>query len=209
MENVVKYFDTIESSFKRMKWVTVCALGAAVVIALLSVIYAVGYTASKVNNIFVLDSKGGATFASSQEAAVDRRLEAEDHLMRFHELMFNLSPSQQLINNNIERALTMCDRSGYQYYNTLDEQGYYNQLVKDNVTQSLVVDSVFVSVSYPYEAKLYGKMYITRASNIALYAFRSEASMRDVGRSRGNPHGLMIENFSVPVLRHIDTRRRQ
>ena len=122
----MKYFDTIEGSFKRTKFLTVSTLVAAAVVALGSLFYSASFVARHTDNIYLLDGNGGAASATvSSSTAVDRELEVTDHVMRFHELMFNLSPSSDGIRRNVDRALVMCDKSAYDYYNDLSEKGYY------------------------------------------------------------------------------------
>lgn len=209
MENVVKYFDTIETSFKRNKVVTLCACVMAAVISLGSLVYAVAYVSSHSDNIYLLDGNGGAVSASLNRNAVDRELELQDHVMRFHELMFNLSPSTESITRNVDRALVMSDRSAFDFYNDQSERGYYSRLVQANITQQISIDSVSVNMSsYPYYERTYGKLYVIRESNITLYDFVSQGQLVDIGRSKNNPHGLMLEKFQVLRNDKIETRKR-
>ena len=210
MENVVKYFDTIEGSFKRTKFLTVSTLVAAAVVALGSLFYSASFVARHTDNIYLLDGNGGAASATvSSSTAVDRELEVTDHVMRFHELMFNLSPSSDGIRRNVDRALVMCDKSAYDYYNDLSEKGYYSRMVSANITQQISIDSVSVNMRvYPYLERTYGKVYIIRESNITQYDFLSQGQLIEIGRSKFNPHGLMLEKFQVLRNEKVQTRRR-
>jgi Bacteroides conjugative transposon TraK protein len=134
----------------------------------------------------------------------------QDHLVRFHELMFNLSPSSESIKRNIDRALVMSDRSAYDYWRDLSERGFYQRLVSANITQQIVVDSVRTDLrTYPYESETFGKLYLIRESNITAYQFESTCRLVDVERSETNPHGLMIEKFTVRRNENIGTKRRR
>lgn len=62
---------------------------------------------------------------------------------------------------------------------------------------------------YPYPARLYGKVYLTRESNITAFSFVSECRLSDVTRSRSNPHGLMVEKFAVRKYESLGTRKRR
>ena len=95
MENLIKYFNNIDTSFKKMKFVTVLAICAAIVIAVGSVAASGWFIQQSGDTIFVVD-KGSAVMASRDSKDSHRELEAKDHVIRFHELMFNLSPSSEI-----------------------------------------------------------------------------------------------------------------
>ena len=209
MESVIKYFENIETGFRRMKFVTVGALASSAAIAIAAVAISVSYVGKADDQVFVIDN-GTAMVASAARGDSQKDLEVQDHLVRFHELMFNLSPSSESIKRNIDRALVMSDRSAYDYWRDLSERGFYQRLVSANISQQIVVDSVRADIrSYPYEAVTYGKLYLIRESNITSYQFESVCRMVDVERSESNPHGLMIEKFNVRRNENIGTKRRK
>jgi conjugative transposon TraK protein len=208
MENLIKYFNNIETSFKKMKFITVLSICAAAVIAVGSVA-ASGWFLEKSNGpIYVVD-KGSAVMASREAADSYRELEAQDHVTRFHELMFNLSPSAESIQRNLDRALIMSDKSAYDYWMDLSERGFYQRLVSANISQEFVTDSIRVDMLvYPHTVTTYGKIYMMRESNITAYQFESSCRLVDVERSQTNPHGLMIERFVVTRNDNLGTRKR-
>lgn len=209
MENVIKYFENIETGFRKMKFVTVAALAASALVAVVSVVVAISFVGKADDQVFVVDN-GAAMVASAAPAGAQKDLEIQDHLVRFHELMFNLSPSSESIKRNIDRALIMSDRSAYDYWRDLSERGFYQRLVSANVSQQIVVDSVRTDLrSYPYESVTYGKLFLIRESNITSYIFESTCRLVDVERSENNPHGLMIEKFNVRRNENIGTKRRK
>ena len=124
--------------------------------------------------------------------------------------MFNLAPSSESQRRNLEQALHMADRSAYDWWQDQSENGYYARLVSANITQEIQIDSVRFSMqTYPYPARLYGKVFLTRESNITAYDFVSECRLSDVPRSRSNPHGLMVERFAVRRYESLGTRKRR
>lgn len=210
MENIIKYFENIESGFRKTKVLTVCTIAGACVIAGTAVFRAFDFAEDARDNIYVVDAQGAATSAKAAGSGAEKDLEVQDHLVRFHELMFNLSPSSEAIRRNIDRALVMSDRSAYDYWMDLSERGFYQRLVSANISQQIVVDSVRADLSsYPYEAVTFGKLYLLRESNITAYQFESACRIVDVERSRSNPHGLMIEKFNVRRNENIGTKRRK
>ena len=210
MNSVFEYFNTIELAFKKTKILTISTLVCAAVIAIGSLVYAFSYVGSRMDRIYIVDSNGQALSAQAADASFMRWIECRDHLTRFHELMFNLSPSSESIKNNIERAMSMADKSAYNYYADLSEKDYYRRLVSANIVQQIVIDSVKINMNaYPHDMHTYATLYIMRESNITTYAFESVGRLVEMGRSETNPHGLMLERFQVIKNEKIETRRRQ
>lgn len=208
MNKIIKYFETIETSFRKMRLITVASIASGVAVALGAVYIAGRQMVSNNDNIYVID-RGSAVMAARSGEDAYRDLEVRDHIERFHELMFNLSPNSESIRRNLDRALTMSDRSAYEYWSDLSERGFYSRIVSANISQEIVIDSVTVDMSsYPYQAKTYAKVFMLRESNITAYDFESSCRLVDVQRSQSNPHGLMIEKFRVSRNENLGTRYR-
>ena len=208
MDNLIKYFDNIDSSFRKMKFLTIASLICAGCVCVLSVGIAAWSSEHARESVYVIE-KGSAVMARRSHEDANRDMEAADHVTRFHELMFNLSPSSESIKRNVDRALLMSDRSAYDYWMDLSERGFYQRLVSANVSQEIVVDSVKVDMqSYPYGAITYGKLFLLRESNITSYQFESTCRLVEVESSPSNPHGMMIEKFLVTRNDNLGTRKR-
>ena len=208
MDKLIKHFNDIDQSFKAMKWVTSLALGAAVVAMLGTALVFINKTSSLTDTIYVVD-RGSAVMANRSPEDGYRDIEADDHVLRFHELMLNVTPNAESIKRNLDRALILSDKSAYDYYMDLSEKGFYQRMISANITQEFVADSVKVNMeSYPYKVRTYGKLYLMRESNINLYEFESEGQLVEVERSPSNPHGLMLEKFHVTRNENIGSRRR-
>ena len=208
MDNIIKYFDNIDSSFRKMKFLTIAALICAGAVCIGSVGIAAWSSEHARQTVYVID-KGSAVMARRTPEDANRDMEAADHVTRFHELMFNLAPSSESIKRNVDRALTMSDRSAYDYWMDLSERGFYQRLVSANISQEFVADSIKVDMlTYPHSVTTYGKLFLLRESNITAYQFESTCRLVDVERSQNNPHGLMIERFTVTRNENIGTRKR-
>ena len=208
MDKLIKHFNDIDQSFKAMKWVTALALGAAVVAMLGTALVFISKTSSLTDTIYVVD-RGSAVMANRSHEDGYRDIEADDHVLRFHELMLNVTPNAESIKRNIDRARILCAKSAYDYYMDLSEKGFYQRMISANITQEFVADSVRVNMeSYPYKVTTYGKLYLMRESNINLYEFESQGQLVEVERSPSNPHGLMLEKFHVTRNENIGSRRR-
>ena len=208
MEKIIKELTTIKSSMSNMRTAAISALVTAGLVAVASTGLAIMFVRENSSNIYILD-RGTAATASLGEADSQRELEVRDHVIRFHELMMNLSPSSDAIKTNIDRALTISDRSAFNYWQDLSETGFYNRLVSANISQQFSLDSISTDMaSYPYRSEVFGKLYLIRESNITAYRIRTSCQLVDIGRSKDNPHGLMIEQFRVVSNDKIGTRKR-
>ena len=208
MDKLIKHFNDIEQSFKVMKDITTLALGTAAVVILGAMLLYTDRTQSLTDTIYVVD-RGSAVMASRTPEDGYRDIEADDHVLRFHELMLNVTPNAESIKRNLDRALILSDKSAYDYYMDLSEKGFYQRMISATITQEFVADSVKVNMeSYPYKVRTYGKLYLMRESKINLYEFESEGQLVEVERSPSNPHGLMLEKFHVTRNENIGSRRR-
>lgn len=209
MENVVKYFGGIDQELRSRKILVVATLCFSAAVCIGVVVASFMFVRQSRDTVYVVD-KGSTIMASIADGDVQRDLEVEDHVRRFHELMFNLAPSTESQKRNLEQALHMSDRTAYDWWRDQSEAGYYSRLVSANISQEIQIDSVQFSMqAYPYPARLFGKVYLTRESNITAYDFVSECRLSDVPRSRSNPHGLMIEKFVIKRYESLGTRKRR
>ena len=209
MDQIIKYYSGIDQELRRRRGLVTGTLVFAGTLCIAVVLMSFLFVSRSRSTVYVVD-KGSTVMATIAEGSVQRDLEVEDHVRRFHELMFNLAPSAESQKRNLEQALHMADRSAYDWWQDQSESGYYARLVSANISQEIQIDSVWFSMqSYPYPARLYGKVFLTRESNITAYDFMSECRLSDVPRSRSNPHGLMVERFSVRRYESLGTRKRR
>lgn len=208
MEKIIKEISSVNSSVRMMRGVTAAALVVSLIFGMGCLAFSLHLVREQASSIYVLD-RGSISTATQSASDVQRELEVQDHVARFHELLMNLSPSTEAIKSNIDRALTMSDRSAYNYWQDLSEQGFYNRLVSANISQQFSVEELTVDMNtYPYKASLKGKLYLMRESNITAYEIETSCQLVDIGRSKSNPHGLMIEKFQVVSNEKIGTRKR-
>ena len=147
--------------------------------------------------------------ALSQDLSQNRPVEAKEHVRRFHELFFTLSPDKNAIESNINRALFLVDKSAFRYYKDMQEKGYYDRIISGNINQTLQVDSVVIDfLNYPYSASTYAKQVIIRESNITQRSLITKCTLINSVRSDNNPHGFTVENFEVLENRDIQTVKR-
>ena len=186
----------IEKSFRSQSRLTLVAVGGSLLFALIIGLYSLSFAEKQRQKIYVLDQGKSLLLALQTDAILSKDVEIRDHVTRFHELMFTLSPQKQTIQENLDRAFNLADRSAWEYSQDLAEKGYYARLVSANISQQMIVDSVkFVAAGYPYQVKTYARQYVVRESTVSQYSFVSTCLRIDAGRSVVNPHGLIIEKF--------------
>ena len=199
----------IEKSFKGVSRLAVVSVVLSLVFSLVVGISALSYAERQREKIYVLDQGKSLLLALQTDAVMSKEIEVKDHVTRFHELMFTLSPQKQTIQESLDRAFNLADRSAYDYSQDLAEKGYYSRLVSANISQQMIVDSVvFQGNGYPYQVKTYARQYVIRESTMSEYAFVSSCQVLNASRSDVNPHGLIVEKVVVLENNLIQTRKR-
>lgn len=209
MNKILGMTRDIEKSFKKLNSLTLVAVCGSLLFALVIGLYSLSFAEKQRQKIYVLDQGKSLLLALQTDAIMSKDVEIRDHVTRFHELMFTLSPQKQTIQENLDRAFNLADRSAWEYSQDLAEKGYYSRLISANISQQMIVDSVkFVAAGYPYQVKTYARQYVVRESTVSQYSFVSTCQLIDAGRSDVNPHGLIIEKYKVVENNLVETRKR-
>jgi len=193
-----KSLKSLETSFKQIRFFGIVFICVCVVIVGFSVWSAYSFAEAQRQKIYVLDEGKSLMLALSQDLSQNRPVEAREHVKRFHELFFTLSPDKSAIESNIRRALFLVDKSAFAYYKDLQEKGYYNRIISGNINQHVQMDSVVCDFdSYPYRVVTYAKQMIIRESNITERSLVTRCKLINSLRSDNNPHGFMMEGFEI------------
>ncbi len=204
-----KTLTTVESSFKQIRLLSMLFVVLCAGIVGYVVFSSYQFAEAQRQKIYVLDKGKSLMLALSQDASLNRPVEAREHIRRFHELFFTLAPDNKAIESNIKRALFMADRSAFDYYKDLSEKGYYNRMISGNIHQRIVIDSIQTNFdTYPYAMVLYAKQWIIRASNKTQRSLVTSCQLINSVRSDNNPQGFTIENFRVLVNKNLQTIKR-
>ena len=199
-----KSLKNIESSFKQIRLFGIVFLCLCAVITGYSMRSAYNFAEAQRQKIYVLDGGKSLMLALSQDLSQNRPVEAREHIKRFHELFFTLSPDKSAIESNIERALLLSDRSAFNYYKDLSEKGFYNRIISGNINQTILVDSVVCNFDvYPYDVATYSRQMIIRESNITERSLITHSKLLNSVRSDNNPHGFTIEGFEIKENKDI------
>ena len=204
-----KSLKNIETSFRQIRLFAILFVCLCAVVVCYSLWSAYRFAEAQRQKIYILDGGKSLMLALSQDLSQNRPVEACEHVKRFHELFFTLSPDRNAIESNIKRALFLVDKSAFAYYKDLSEKGYYNRIVSGNINQVIRVDSVVCNFdSYPYKATTYARQMIIRESNITERSLISRCDLINSVRSDNNPHGFIMEKFEIIENRDIKTTER-
>ena len=204
-----KSLKNIETSFRQIRLFGIVFVAMCAVVASVALICVFNFAERQREKIYVLDNGKSLMLALSQDMEQNRPAEAREHVRRFHELFFTLSPDKSAIEHNINRALILSDKSAYNYYTDFSEKGYYNRIIAGNINQVLQVDSVVCDFNnYPYIAKTYARQMIIRESNVTERTLVTQCRLSNASRSDDNPNGFIIEGFTILENKDIATVKR-
>ena len=204
-----KSLKNIETSFRQIRLFGIVMVSLCSLVAILSVVFSLRFAEKQREKIYVLDNGKSLMLALSQDMSQNRPAEAREHVRRFHELFFTLSPDKSAIEHNINRALILADKSAYNYYSDFTEKGYYNRVIAGNINQVAQVDSVVCDFNeYPYIAKTYARQLIIRQSNVTERTLVTVCKLLNSSRSDDKPNGLTIEGFTILENKDIRTVKR-
>ncbi|MDR0386138.1 MAG: conjugative transposon protein TraK [Prevotellaceae bacterium] len=199
-----KSLKNIETSFKQIRFFGIVFICLCAGITGYSVWNSYSFAEAQRQKIYVLDGGKSLILALSQDLSQNRPVEAREHVKRFHELFFTLSPDKNAIESNIRRALFLVDKSAFGYYRDLQEKGYYNRIISGNINQNCVVDSVACNFdTYPYKVATYARQLIIRESNITERSLITRCNLINSVRSDNNPHGFTMEAFEIMENRDL------
>jgi conjugative transposon TraK protein len=165
-------------------------------------------TARAQERIYILAS-GKALEAVAQDRRENIPVEARDHIRSFHQDFFTLDPDEKVINANLGRALYLADVSAKRQYDNLKETGYYANIIAGNISQEISIDSIHLEMTtYPWYFRCYATEKIIRPSSLATRDLLTEGWLRNTSRSDNNPHGFLIERWSILDNRDLKVEAR-
>lgn len=149
------------------------------------------------DRIYVLES-GKALEAVAGSRQENIPVEARDHIRTFHTAFFTLDPDEKVITANVAKALYLADGSARRIYEGLKESGYYNGIIAGNISQQVFVDSVALDMrSYPIHFRCYATEKIIRPTSLVTRNLVTEGWLRNTSRSDNDPHGFLIERWTI------------
>lgn len=208
INGIVSQMNRINMTVNALKFVSIFSIVIAALVSIGSMVYMSYSISQSKSEIYVLDN-GQSFSARAQDVSITREDEVYDHVRTMHEFLFNIAPDKDMIERNLKRALNMGDGSIFDYYNDLQETGFYKRMISTNSFQQIDIQSIEIDMStYPYNVVVMGHQYINRESNISQYSFVSKCKVADATRNKDNLHGLTIEDFQVIENKLIETRNK-
>jgi conjugative transposon TraK protein len=187
----------IDTAFKHIKLFSYLLIGACVAISCFAIFKSYQSSDNYKNHIYIL-ANGKALEAYAADRKDNIQVEIRDHVKMFHHYFFTLDPDDKEIQASITKALYMADKSAKVTYDNLKEQGYYNNLVSGNISQTIEVDSVQVDINqYPFYFKCYATERLERSTSTITRNLVTQGYLRNVSRSDNNPHGFLIEKWEI------------
>lgn len=204
-----KTLRNIENSFQQIRLYAIVFAVLCIGVAGFAVWQSYRFAAEQRQKVYVLDDGKSLMLALSQDASINRPVEAREHVRRFHELFFTLAPDKNAIESNMARAFSLADKSAFDYYKDLSEKGYYNRIISGNVQQRIEVDSVACNFErHPYSVKTYARQFIIRSSNVTRRSLVTTCYLVNSVRSDNNPQGFTIEKFEVAENKDVEVIER-
>jgi len=204
-----KTLRNIENSFRQIRLYAIVFAGLCAGVTGYALWQSYSFAEKQRQKVYVLDNGKSLMLALSQDASINRPVEAREHVRRFHELFFTLAPDKNAIESNMKRAFNLADKSAFNYYKDLSEKGYYNRIISGNVQQRIELDSVVCNFeTYPYAVRTYARQFIIRSSNVTKRSLLTSCFLVNSVRSDNNPQGFNIEKFAVVDNKDIEVINR-
>ena len=204
-----KSLKNIETSFRQIRLFALVFICLCAVVTGFALWKSYSFAEAQREKIYVLDNWKSLMLALSQDVQQNRPVEAREHVRRFHELFFTLSPDKSAIESNIKRSLMLADKSAFNYYKDLSEKGYYNRVISGNINQMVQIDSVQCDFDkYPYNVRTFARQIILRESSVTERSLVTRCRLLDAVRSDNNPQGFIIEGFEITENKDLQTIKR-
>jgi len=203
-----KKMQSIDGAFRHIKTFTICVIIGCVLISSFAVFKAFSLVENMKGKVYIL-ANGKVLEAYASERKENVEVEARDHVKVFHQNFFTLAPDDKAIEANITKALYLADGSAKRAYDDLREKGYYAALISGNVNQTISIDSITIDLNFsPIRFKCYAIQSIVRPTSQTIRSLVTEGTLRNVSQSDNNPHGFLIERWSILENKDVKTENR-
>ena len=187
----------LETAFQQVRLFTMVVVAGCLLLCGFVVWQAYRAVDRNRDRIYILES-GKALVAMAGSRTENIPVEARDHIRAFHEAFFTLDPDEKVITAHLSTALYLADASARRVYDGLKESGYYNGIIAGNISQSIAIDSIELDMrAYPIAFRCYGTEKIVRPTSLVLRNLVTEGQLRYTSRSDNNPHGFLIERWTI------------
>ncbi len=203
-----KQMKNIDSAFQLVRSFTLMVILGSLALSGFALYKSHQLVTSMQSKVYILaNGKALETYAADRKDNIP--VEARDHVKTFHQYFFTLDPDEKVIQANLLKALYLADASAKRAYDNLQENGYYSNIISGNISQQISIDSVRVDThQYPYYFRCYATQSIIRTTSLVLRSLITEGYLRSVNRSDNNPHGFLIERWTILDNRDLKIENR-
>ncbi len=204
-----KSLTNIETSFRQIRLFALVFICLCALVTGFAVWNSYSFAEKQRQKIYVLDNGKSLMLALSQDMAQNRPVEAKSHVRRFHELFFTLLTRQGRYRKQHQTLVVSRRQDRFQLLQGLGGKGYYNRVISGNVTQTVEIDSVKCDFDqYPYKVNTYARQLIVRESSLTVRSLVTSCRLLNATRSDNNPHGFIIEAFTITENKDLQTIKR-
>jgi conjugative transposon TraK protein len=203
-----KKMQNIDTAFRYVRRFTLLVVTGSLALCGFTLYKSYQWVAGAQSKVYVL-ANGQALEAYAADRKDNLPVEARDHVRTFHQYFFSLDPDEKVIRENITKALYLTDASAKRTYDNLKENGYYADIISGNISQRITLDSIRVDMNqYPYFFRCYATQSITRTTSLVTRNLKTEGYLRNVSRSDNNPHGFLIQRWTILENRDLKSQTR-
>lgn len=200
-------FKNYEKKMKLVLVVSIVALFASVLISIGSFYFAYRQINYERQNIYVLDA-GIPILVNRTNIESNREVEYKSHVNLYHNLFFTLPPDDKFIQNNLNKAMYLIDKTGLMEHNNLKEKGYYNRILSSSAVLSIMSDSIDINMETKFFT-YYGTQRIDRRSSVINRTIKTTGNLYDVPRTENNPHGVIITDWRTVENKDISFKQKK
>lgn len=201
---MLRSLQNIETAFSHVRLFLALLLVSNILVVSCAFAFALRFKHRQDEKVYALQGEESVMCALNQNISGNRLVEAKATIELFHQFFFSLYPSEEAIQYQMEKALSMADNSAYEMYENMTMNGYFHQLVEAGILCQYKCDSIVTDFSrYPYGAIMYGKSSIVRRSSVTIRELVTSCELRNCPRSEATPHGFLVENLRV--ISNMDT----
>ncbi len=204
-----KKLQNIDTAFRHIKLFTIVLIVVFSLICCFTIYKSFSLVSNMQDKVYVLaNGKAIEAFASNRKDNIP--VEARDHIKTFHQLFFELDPDDEVIKENIGKALYLGDISVKREYDNLKEKSYYSNIISSNVSQVIRIDSVLLDFDHQViRFRCIARLEIIRATSIVQRSLVTEGYLRNVNRSDNNSHGFLIQDWRIVENKDVDVKQLQ
>ncbi len=197
----------IENKVKIATVISITGLITSVLISIGSLYFAYKQINFERQNIYVLDA-GIPILVNRTNQKTNREVEYKSHVNLYHNLFFTLPPDDKFIQNNLNKAMYLIDKTGLMEHNNLKEKGYYSRILSSSAVLSIMTDSIHVNMETKFFT-YYGTQRIDRRSSIINRTIVTTGKVHDIPRSENNPHGVLITDWRTIANKDISFKQKK